>query len=55
MYFKDNCMAISHAKDSTELRYMYIIKHNSDIHSSPLDLDTFFFFGSKFPAMSQKV
>lgn len=54
MYFKDNYMAVSHAKDSTESRYIYIIKHNSGIHSKPLDLDTFF-SGSKFPAKSQKV
>lgn len=43
MYFKANFMAISHMEDSTQLRYMYIIKHNSGIHSSPLDLDIFFF------------
>lgn len=43
MYFKDNFMAISHTEDSTQLRYMYIIKHSSGIHSSPLDLDFFFF------------
>jgi len=35
-------MAINHPKDSTQLRDMYVIKHNSDIHSSRLDLDTFF-------------
>lgn len=29
--FEDNCMVVSHAKDSTELRYMYIMVGFNDL------------------------